>query len=112
MTDFVDGLGRKIPADAFENDPGPPRELPLSKEGLATFDKETAALAEAAKTGSFSAGPPNATPWDALKDLGLELVAIVILTVVAGLGSSGANFSLGFLILLWLLAILANPSKA
>lgn len=72
----------------------------------------TITLAQAAKTGNFSSGPPNATPWDALKDLGLELVAVVILAVVAGLGSSGANFSLGFLVLLWLLAILANPSKA
>lgn len=69
-------------------------------------------LAQAAKTGNFSAGPPNATAWDALKDLGLELVAIVILTVVAGLGTTGANVSLGLLVLLWLLAIVANPSKA
>jgi hypothetical protein len=77
---------------------------------ISTPPKNT--VAYFASTGNFSAGPPNATPWDALKDLGLELVAIVILTVVAGLGPSGANFSLGFLILLWLLAILANPSKA
>lgn len=69
-------------------------------------------IAYFAQTGNLSAGPANATPWDALKDLGLELVAIAILAVVAGLGSSGANFSIGFLILLWLLAILANPSKA
>lgn len=69
-------------------------------------------IAYFASTGNFSAGPPNATPWDALKDLGLELVAIIILAVVAGLGPSGANASLGLLLLLWLLAILANPSKA
>ena len=69
-------------------------------------------LTQAAKLGNFSKGPPNATPWDAMKDLGLELVAVVILAVVAGLGPSGANFSLGFLLLLWLLAIVANPSKA
>jgi hypothetical protein len=75
-----------------------------------TAPKDT--IAYFASTGNFSSGPPNATAWDALKDLGLELVAIVILAVVAGLGPSGANFSLGFLILLWLLAILANPSKA
>jgi hypothetical protein len=72
----------------------------------------TITLAQAAKTGNLSTGPANATPWDALKDLGLELVAIVILAVVAGLGSNGANFSIGFLVLLWLLAVIANPSKA
>jgi hypothetical protein len=65
-----------------------------------------------AKTGNLSSGPANATPWDALKDLGLELVAIIILAVVAGLGQSGANFAIGFLLLLWLLAIIANPAKA
>lgn len=69
-------------------------------------------LAQAAKTGTLTSGPANATPWDALKDLGLELVAVVILAVVAGLGSTGANFALGFLLLLWVLAIVANPSKA
>jgi hypothetical protein len=76
----------------------------------ATAPKDS--IAYFASTGNLSAGPANATPWDALKDLGLELVAIVILAVVAGLGNTGANVSIGFLVLLWLLAILANPSKA
>ena len=48
-TDFKDKLGNPIPADAFENDSGPPRELALSKDGRAQFDEETAALAAAAK---------------------------------------------------------------
>jgi hypothetical protein len=69
-------------------------------------------LAGFAKTGNLSKGPPNATPWDALKDIGLELVGIIILSVVAGLGPSGANFAIAFLLLLWLLAIVANPAKA
>lgn len=49
MSDYKDKSGENIPADAFENEPGPPRALPLTKEGLAKFDEETAALAEAAK---------------------------------------------------------------
>jgi hypothetical protein len=65
-----------------------------------------------AQLGNLSAGPPNATPWDALKDLGLELVGIAILAVVAGLGPSGANAAIGLLVLLWLLAIVQSPSKA
>jgi hypothetical protein len=69
-------------------------------------------LADYAATGNLSKGPPNATPWDALKDIGLEAIAVVILTVIAGLGQSGANFAIGFLILLWLLAVIASPSKA
>ena len=69
-------------------------------------------LAGFAKTGNLSSGPANATAWDALKDIGLESVGIIILTVVAGLGNSGANFAIGFLLLLWLLAIIANPTKA
>lgn len=69
-------------------------------------------LAGFAKTGNLSKGPPNATAWDALKDIGLEVVGIIILSVIAGLGPSGANFAIAFLILLWLLAIVANPAKA
>lgn len=69
-------------------------------------------LAQFAKTGNLSKGPANATPWDALKDIGLEAVGIVILAVVAGLGPSGANFAIGFLLLLWLLAIIQSPTKA
>jgi hypothetical protein len=65
-----------------------------------------------ASFGNLSKGPPNATPWDALKDIGLEAVGIVILAVIAGLGPSGANFSIGFLLVLWLLAIVAHPAKA
>lgn len=72
----------------------------------------TSTLASFANIGNLSQGPANATPWDALKDIGLEAVGIVILTVVAGLGTSGANFAIGFLILLWLLAVIANPAKA
>jgi hypothetical protein len=69
-------------------------------------------LAWFSSIGNVSQGPPNATPWDALKDIGLEAVGIVILAVVAGLGPSGADFAIGFLVLLWLLAVIANPAKA
>jgi len=69
-------------------------------------------LSTFASTGNLSKGPSNATPWDVLKDIGLEALGIVILAVVAGLGTSGANFAIGFLVLLWLLAIIANPAKA
>jgi hypothetical protein len=69
-------------------------------------------LAEFARTGNFSSGPANATPWDALKDIGLESIAVIALAVVAGLGPSGANFAIGFLLLLWLLALIQSPSKA
>lgn len=48
MTDFVDGLGRKIPADAFEND-GPPQEPKLSEAGQKQFEDETAAIKAAAE---------------------------------------------------------------
>lgn len=43
MTDFKNGLGKSIPADAFENDsaPGEPR---LSEGGKKAFDEETAAI--------------------------------------------------------------------
>ena len=56
-------------------------------------------------------GPPHATAWDALKAIGLELVAIIVLTVVAGTGSTGADLALGFLLVLWLLAIMAPAPK-
>lgn len=48
MTDFKDGLGRKIPADAFENE-SPPGEPKLSTEGEKLFDQETAAIRKAAE---------------------------------------------------------------
>jgi hypothetical protein len=54
MTDFKDGLGRPIPADAFENDvaPGEPK---LSEGDRKAFDDETAALkAQAEKLRSHS----------------------------------------------------------
>lgn len=69
-------------------------------------------LAEFASNGNLSKAPPNATPWDVLKDLALESVAIIILAVIAGVSQTGANFAIGFLLLLWLLAIIASPSKA
>lgn len=69
-------------------------------------------LAGFAKTGNLSKGPPHATPWDALKDLGLEAVGIIVLAVIAGVSPTGANFAIGFLVLLWLLAIIQTPSKA
>lgn len=72
----------------------------------------TITLAEFASTGNLSKGPPNATPWDAVKDLGLEAVGIIILSVIAGVSNTGATFAIGFLILLWLLAIVSSPSKA
>ena len=69
-------------------------------------------LARFSSIGNVSAGPPNATPWDALKDIGFEAVGIIILSVIAGTGQTGANFALGFLVLLWLLAIIAHPKSA
>jgi len=69
-------------------------------------------LASLSKVGNLSAGPANATPWDALKAIGLEAIGIIILTVIAGLGNTGANFAVGFLVILWLLAIISNPAKA
>jgi hypothetical protein len=51
MTDFEDGLGHAIPADAFENE-SPPGEPKLSEAGQEQFDQETAAIKKAAaKTG-------------------------------------------------------------
>lgn len=44
MTDFKNGLGQDIPAEAFENDIGPPRKPALSDEALKKFDEETAAM--------------------------------------------------------------------
>lgn len=48
MTDFKNGLGQAIPADAFENDfaPGEPK---LSEGGKKAFDDETAAIKAAAE---------------------------------------------------------------
>ena len=48
MTDYKDGLGRPIPAAAFENDsaPGKPK---LSEGGKKAFDQETAAIKAAAE---------------------------------------------------------------
>lgn len=48
LTDFVDGLGNRIPAEAFENDPGPPGKPAMSDEALKQFREETAALKAAA----------------------------------------------------------------
>jgi hypothetical protein len=48
MTDFKDGLGREIPADAFENE-SPPSEPKLSAEDQKQFDQETAAIKKAAE---------------------------------------------------------------
>ena len=47
MTEFKNGLGKPIPADAFENDsaPGKPK---LSEGGKKSFDDETAAIKAAA----------------------------------------------------------------
>lgn len=47
-TDFVDGLGRKIPADAFENE-SPPGEPKLSEADQKQFNEETAAIKAAAE---------------------------------------------------------------
>jgi hypothetical protein len=49
MTDFKDGLGRPIPAAAFENDSGPPADPKMSPEGLKQFDNETATIKAAAE---------------------------------------------------------------
>jgi len=48
MSDYSFQTG-PIPADAFENEPGPPRKLPLTEEGLKKLDEETAALKAAAE---------------------------------------------------------------
>ncbi len=48
MTDFKDGRGRPIAAEAFENDPGPPTDPKMSPTGLKQFDQETAAIKAAA----------------------------------------------------------------
>lgn len=48
LTDFVDGLGNRIPAEAFENDPGPPGKPAMSDEALKQFREKTAALKAAA----------------------------------------------------------------
>ena len=47
-TDFRNGLGKEIPAEAFENDyaPGKPK---LSEGGKKAFDQETAAIKAAAE---------------------------------------------------------------
>lgn len=49
MTSFKNGLGKNIPAEAFENDyaPGKPK---LSEGGKKKFDAETAAIKKAAKS--------------------------------------------------------------
>jgi hypothetical protein len=49
MTNFIDGMGRPIPAEAFENDPGSPGAPNLSPEDLKTFREETAAQADRIK---------------------------------------------------------------
>ena len=46
---FKNGLGKSIPADAFENEPGPPGKPKLSKKGLKEFDAETENILAAAK---------------------------------------------------------------
>jgi len=86
--------------------------IQTSTDGTLTTTAPKDTLAYFASTGNLSAGPANATPWDALKDIGLETVAVIVLAVVAGLGQSGANFAIGFLLLLWLLAIIQSPQKA
>lgn len=47
-TGFKDKLGRDIPAEAFENDAGPPRAPAMSEADLAKFDAETARLKQQA----------------------------------------------------------------
>lgn len=47
-TGYKNKLGQEIPAEAFENEPGPPGEpKSLSPENLAEFDRKTAELAKA-----------------------------------------------------------------
>lgn len=43
LSNYVDALGHRIPVHCFENEPGPPRPLPLSAEDLARFYEEAAA---------------------------------------------------------------------
>lgn len=50
-TGYKNKLGQDIPAEAFENDAGPPGEpKSLSPENLSKFDKKTAELLAAAKS--------------------------------------------------------------
>jgi len=49
LTNFIDGMGRTIPAEAFENGPGAPAAPNLSPEDLKTFREETAAQADRIK---------------------------------------------------------------
>jgi len=49
MTNFIDGMGRPIPAEAFENDPGAPGAPAMSPADLKIFREETAALADRIK---------------------------------------------------------------
>jgi hypothetical protein len=49
LTNYIDAMGRTIPAEAFENDPGAPGAPNLSPEDLKTFREETAAQADRIK---------------------------------------------------------------
>ncbi len=52
--------------------------------------------------------PPGATPWSVLKMLAIETVVVIVLTVIAGTGNSGAAFALGLVSILWLLLLVTH----
>lgn len=55
-----------------------------------------------------STAPVGATPWTVLKLIGMETITIVVLTVIAGVGPSGANFALAIVAILWLLLLVTH----
>lgn len=56
--------------------------------------------------------PAGSTPYSVLKLLGIEAIVVVILTVVAGTGSTEANFAIGLLAILWLLLLVSHDSSS
>lgn len=67
----------------------------------------------ASTTSPFSAGfsktpPAGATPWSVLKTIAVEAVVVVVLTVVAGVGNTEANFAIGLLAVIWLLLLVSH----
>ena len=62
---------------------------------------------------TFSSGfsknaPAGATPWSVLKMLAIETTVVIVLTVIAGTGPTGANFSVGLVTVIWLLLLVSH----
>lgn len=49
MTNFTNGLGQRIPAEAFENDPGAPGRPRLDAAGMKAFNEASSEQAERIK---------------------------------------------------------------